>query len=286
MTRKRFLHPERPVEVLHIVMKTTGKVDKNDAWTLNDERRKKLINEFRRFNQLYLGVSVVGMACLNNHLHALVKLDHTYKRSRKDMAAAYFECYGKRIHPNSSECYQLLKDQSNISKFIGRLARDFSYHFNVEIEVPRGGHLWQKRFHSTQIEDTIGLLRCWVYIIMNPVKAGMTASATADRFTSLTFEDQAWCEEVMVNFHQLWQEFEEGNQTKNLEEFKAMVTGLLEEAVTEFLALSEAKRSEWREQNKFWKKASAVGSPESLAKCSSLPGPLHKAGVGELMYCC
>lgn len=286
MTRKRFLHPERPAEVLHVTMKTTGKVDVHDAWTLNDERRERLIEQFHRFLKLFGGLTTVGFQCMNNHFHVLIKLDHTYKRSRSAMAEAYFECYGRRIHPNSSECYQLLKDQSNISKFIGRFARDFSYHYNLEIEVDRTGHLWQKRFHSTQIEDTAGLLRCWTYIIMNPVKAGMTLSATADQFSSLTYKDQDWCHEIMRSFYELWQDYEDGHQHKTFEEFKQMIIEMLEEAVQAYLALGEAKREQWKAEQAYWKRALAVGSKESLAKCRSLPGVVHETSEGSGLCWC
>lgn len=287
MTRKRFLHPDRPVEVLHIVVKTTGKVKKDDAWSFDDEWRGKLLVQLHRFLKLYGGITALGLQCMSNHCHILLKIDHDFKRSRKEMAAAYFECYERKIHPNSSECYQLLKDQGNISKMMGRFARDFSYNYNRHLEVERDGHLWQKRFHSTEIEDTVGLLRCWVYILMNPVKAGMTLSPTADQFSSLTYEDQAWCEEMMQNFHALWQDFEDGHQTKSLEEFREMITGLLEEAVQAFLALSAEKQAQWKQEREFWKRAVAVGSPESLARCgASLPGKIHASASGDPLHWC
>lgn len=169
MVKKRLMHPERNFEIVHVVLKASGKGHEKDKWMFDSYKRKELLEQMKRFLGLYGGITALSFCAMSSHLHVMLKIDHTFTRNRREMADAYFTCYGRKIHPNSSDCFQLQKDQSNLSKFMQRFARDFAINFNKECSFKRRGHLWAERFHSTQLEDAKALLRCWTYIVFNPV---------------------------------------------------------------------------------------------------------------------
>lgn len=64
----------------------------------------------------------------------------------------------------------LLEDkEDNLSLFMKKVQVAYSYYFNAKYQ--RVGHLFQGRFVSVCIEDTISFMNVYRYIINNPVKA-------------------------------------------------------------------------------------------------------------------
>ena len=64
-----------------------------------------------------------------------------------------------------------------LSKAMHWLSTSFTRRFNRITE--RHGHVWEKRFRSTIIEQRTYFLRCMAYVDLNPVRAGMASTPTS-----------------------------------------------------------------------------------------------------------
>lgn len=290
MSKKRFSleQSSNGKMVVHCILKCTGRGHLSDLWMFNDRWRDKLISEFRRFLDLYLGISVVGMQCMSSHFHLVLILDRNAKRTRDEMAAAYNRCYpNASMDPNSHACRKLQEEQSDLGKFLGRFERDFAIRFNLSCKFKRTGHLWGEPYHCTQITDSEGLLRCWTYVMMNTVNAEMTDNPLKDGYNSLTYHhdrDPKWLEEIMDNFYQLWCEFNPGCKM-TLDEFKNMITKMLAEVVKSYLDKDSDQREAWKSTQKFWERAVVVGTRTKMTDLADkIPWRLHEEAAGKLLW--
>lgn len=97
-----------------------------------------------------------------------------------------------RLEANKSfevYCYCLMDNHvhfivrsDNLSFYIHHLASIYAMWFNHKYE--RHGYLFQDRFKSEAIEDEGYFLRCFRYILKNPVKAGICKTVAAYRWNS------------------------------------------------------------------------------------------------------
>jgi putative transposase len=97
-----------------------------------------------------------------------------------DLLAAYSRQYqltvwGYCLMSNHFHLIAVPSREDSAAKVLGRLEADYARYLNVR----RGtsGHLWQARYHSVPMDLTY----CWralAYVERNPVRAGMTSSAT------------------------------------------------------------------------------------------------------------
>lgn len=97
-----------------------------------------------------------------------------------DLLAAYSRQYqltvwGYCLMSNHFHLIAVPSHEDSAAKVLGRLEADYARYLNVR----RGtsGHLWQARYHSVPMDLTY----CWralAYVERNPVRAGMTSSAT------------------------------------------------------------------------------------------------------------
>ena len=65
-------------------------------------------------------------------------------------------------------------DDSGLSRAVGETHRRYSGYINARLRVT--GHLFQGRFGSVAMDET-HLLAAFRYVAMNPVKAGLVATA-------------------------------------------------------------------------------------------------------------
>lgn len=289
MSKKRFSIEENPDGnyVFHLVIKATGKGHLSDLWVFNERWRGVLIKQMQRFLGLYGGIKLIGFQCMSNHLHLLVWIDRKFKRNRDEMAAAYNSCYpNASITPNEHICRKLQSEQADIGKFMGRFEHDFARKFNLSCKFKRTGHLWSEAYHCTQITDQIGLLRCWTYILMNTVKAGMTDNPLKDAYNSLTFnlkKEAPWLEQIMDNFHSLWLELSSSSMTKD--EFKDMLMKLLQEALSAYQGKNEEQKIAWQISQTFWTRACIVGAKVKMELLGDkIPWRLREEESGEMLW--
>lgn len=94
----------------------------------------------------------------------LARLDEAARQYCVDIHA--YVCMTNHVHLLVSP-----RDTSGISAMMQALGRDYVAWFNQRYE--RSGTLWEGRFRSCLIESELYLLRCYRYIELNPVRAGM-----------------------------------------------------------------------------------------------------------------
>jgi REP element-mobilizing transposase RayT len=209
-------------------MKTTGKGHNSDSWIFNNKNKREFQHQLNRFLNLFDPIQLIGFTIMSNHVHMILNIPVEYSISRDEVARKYRECYPNRqIHPNSSMCQKLQKQLNNISCFMQRFSREFAYHFNKNRKFKRTGHLWGERFHNTNLGDDYALLRCWVYMMFNPVKAKMVHNPLAYKFSSISCESSDFSQEVLSNFYKLYK-YLSGKDNLTLEAFRSMVIAILQ----------------------------------------------------------
>jgi len=72
--------------------------------------------------------------------------------------------------------------EESISKTMQSLGRQYVRYFNGSYR--RSGTLWEGRYKSCLVQDERYLLECYLYIELNPVRAGMVATPAEYRWSS------------------------------------------------------------------------------------------------------
>lgn len=84
--------------------------------------------------------------------------------------------------PNHVHLLMTADEDAGVSKLIQSVARRYAGYFNAK--YGRTGTLWAGRFHSTIVKTDYYLLACHRYIDMNPVRAGITQTSDAYRWST------------------------------------------------------------------------------------------------------
>jgi putative transposase len=92
-------------------------------------------------------------------------------------------------------------NSNGISSMMQGLGRQYVSWFNQHYQ--RTGTLWEGRFRSCQIESEHYLLRCYRYIEMNPVRAGMVSSPAEYEWSSFRCNALGWHSRIVVP-HELY----------------------------------------------------------------------------------
>ena len=121
-------------------------------------------------------------------------------------------------------------DPQNLSKFMQSLGRKYVPYFNHK--YGKTGTLWQGRFKASLVNTDVYLLRCYQYIELNPVRAGMVSSP--QDYTWSSYRANALAEaNAVVSPHSVYQQL---GKTKALQAaaYQASFSpGLVTEALNE-----------------------------------------------------
>ncbi len=248
---KRVLQNDREFQFMHITVKATGKGHASDQWIFNNTQKQALMDELVRFLKLFSPIKLLAVTTLSNHIHFMLKIPKEYKVSRKEVAEQYYRCYGKKILANGSKNRKLLSQLNNVSCFMQRFLWHFSIMFNKTRKFKRTGHLWQSKFHNTNIGDAESLLKCWVYVIFNPTKANMIKNPLDYKFNSLNYGDNDFQDEVMLNLFEAYK-YLSGKDNLSLDEFKQLLMDLINQELKEWESKSDVEREQYRLTHHFW----------------------------------
>ncbi len=252
--RKQDLDAE--FQIMHITIKATGKAHRSDRWIFNDQDKTALMEELRRFLRLFTPCKLLAITIMSNHAHFIIKIPKRYSTSRKQVASDYLDCYGRKLHPNCHKVRKLMKELNNVSCLMQRFLWHFSTTFNHNKSFKRTGHLWDSKFHNTNIVDAKSLLKCWVYVIFNPVKANIVKDPLEYKFSSLSYNDPTFKQEVMLNLFNAYKELS-GRVNMSLESFEGMLLELIKEEVRKWETKEEFEKEQYRAENHFWDKVTS-----------------------------
>lgn len=254
---KRKLPVTENFQLVHITIKATGKGHASDRWIFNNQNKRELTDELKKFLELFDPIKLIGFCVMSNHAHIILYSPKEYHISRSEVAEKYANCYGKEIHPNSHACQKLQKQLNSLSCFMQRFCWHFSYNFNRKKSFKRTGHLWQGRFHDTQLGDDTALLKCWVYVMFNPVKANMTNSPFDYKFNSINSNSNQVSETSFANFYALYKKLS-GNEKLSFDDFKKMIIAILQNELERWLSKTEEEQQIYRVRNHFWDRLAYV----------------------------
>ena len=182
----------------HVMSRTNGKrflFEGNDV-------KAKLVDAIQRAAG-FSGVRLVAYAVMDNHFHAIVKVekpdspvgeDELLRREgvlkgerAKDVLAArwsHLTAVGDMATLNAEQERRRVR-MHDVSAFVKTFKEEFNRAFKRDCEYC--GSVWSGRFCSTIIEDGEYLARCKKYVVYNPVRAGIVSVAKDYQWS--------WCED-------------------------------------------------------------------------------------------
>jgi REP element-mobilizing transposase RayT len=146
--------------------------------------KEKFISILNRL-QILFTVRVLAYQVMSNHYHIMVYAPHTPPSPQE--AARRYEAYYKgerRLSSDDPGCLELAERMRDISWFMHALQQQFAAWYNHSRSRPRRGALWAQRFKNTLLGSEEAIWKCWKYIELNPVHAGMVKNPADYRFSS------------------------------------------------------------------------------------------------------
>jgi len=146
--------------------------------------KEKFISILHRLQVLFT-VRVLAYQVMSNHYHLLVYAPE--KPPTPQEAARRYEAYYKGERKLSAEdpyCLEMAERMRDISWFMHALQQQFASWYNHSRVRPRRGTLWAQRFKNTLLGSDEAVWKCWKYIELNPVEAGMVKNPADYRFSS------------------------------------------------------------------------------------------------------
>ena len=185
----------------HVISRTAGQE------FLFDAQEREVFGRMLRKTAAFCGVEILTWCCLSNHFHLLIRVstqraeqlretlrtDHTafmehlgllYEpAARRELAA---ELERLRTDGHEREACEIVERFllriGDLSIFVKELKQRYSIWYNAHHE--RAGTLWDARFRSVLVENSVRALRTVAcYIDLNPVRAGIVADP----------KDYRWC---------------------------------------------------------------------------------------------
>lgn len=165
------------------------------------EHRRQWIEDRVRLLSSIFSVDVCAYAVMSNHYHMVVKLnpDEPNQWSDQEVLKRWrtlfkgpllIQKYARQeaLSPAEWDTVQsILAEYSrrlgDISWFMKCLNENIARKANTEDEVT--GHFWEARFSSDALSTDEAILTCMAYVDLNPIRAGMTATPEASRYTSI-----------------------------------------------------------------------------------------------------
>ena len=164
--------------------------------------KAKLVDAIQR-TAGFSGVRLVAYAVMDNHFHAIVKVEKPEhpvgadellrregvlkgERAKESLAARWnrLAAVGDMATLDADQERRRAR-MHDVSAFVKTFKEEFDRAFKRDCEYC--GSIWSGRFNSTIIEDGEYLARCKKYIVYNPVRAGIVSVAKDYQWS--------WCED-------------------------------------------------------------------------------------------
>ncbi len=170
----------------------------------------------------------------------------------------------------SKECHTLQNKLNDISAFVKAFEWHYAFRYNRSGEERRKGSLWNPRFFRSELKDTDALLKCWVYVQMNSVKANIASHPSQHKFCTLGDLNDEFNQKCLKNLLHYVKELDPYWQINDYEDFVRYLLQLVEEDLEEFKAKGkeayELENSHWTKLPVIALLATSRASPPRVEK--------------------
>ncbi len=178
MARKKRIKLLNEKAYYHVFSRTVGKEFLLDS----DEKKEFFIKIIERLSKFF-AIKVKSFVVMSNHFHAILETCPEKKFSDEELIERAKKANLFKSLVLKKEINKLRKKINDISEFMKLLKQIFAQWYNKKYN--RTGYFWGERFKSILIQPGIHLLRCIIYILLNPVRAKMVKSPDKYKFSSL-----------------------------------------------------------------------------------------------------
>ena len=169
--------------VYHVMSRTAL-----DGFPFGDVEKDYFIKVVKRLSKVYFA-EILGLCCMGNHFHLLVKMLPETDFSDEDMKVRYERYYGKDRLIADGQIPTFRARWSSLSEFVKEVKLGFTRFYNRRHH--RRGFLWGDRFKSVIVEKGETLINCLAYIDLNPVRAGIVEKPEDYRWNSIGYHVQS-----------------------------------------------------------------------------------------------
>jgi REP element-mobilizing transposase RayT len=167
----------------HCIAHTVYRTEEDYRFALNDSDKDDLRELMKRLERLYAdGVEVMQYTILDNHLHVILSENKQLHIKASEVKRRYEEFHQKNkiMDARSTFCHKFSQRLNNISCFMRDLQWYSATFFNNKRQINghrKRGSLWNPRFRRCTLKGKLALLKCSLYVAMNPVRAGLVKRA-------------------------------------------------------------------------------------------------------------
>ncbi|MGI6524009.1 MAG: transposase [Bdellovibrionota bacterium] len=166
------------------------------------EHRKDWVRDRLIFLSSIFSIDILNYSIMDNHLHVLIKTNFSKLKTLSDRELAYrwrklypktFKGKDKPATPSEEEVTLLVNDTvmmpkirerlGSVSWLMKSLSEDIARKANKEDECT--GRFWEGRFGCKRVLDIGAVLKCAVYVDLNPIRAGKAKTPEDSEFTSV-----------------------------------------------------------------------------------------------------
>mgnify|MGYP000094274076 CR=1 FL=1 len=140
------------------------------SFVLHDEEKQKFRDLLRLAEQRF-ACYIHEWVSLDNHWHFVISIPHLDDMDELTLKKKYELSHRASLNPEQSTLDEYREKIHDLSYIVGNIEQRFTQWFNKKHK--RQGVLFSCRFDSALIESNHSLLRCILYVILNPVRAGI-----------------------------------------------------------------------------------------------------------------
>ncbi len=159
--------------------------------------RKKWVQEKMISLSKIFYIDIFGYALMDSHMHIVLgtRYFQADKASRKDVAKRWLTLHPKRrgkttptekdineLANNKKEVEVCRKKLRDVSWYMKALNQYIARRANLEDNVK--GRFWQGRFESIALPESSAILKCLMYVELNPIRAKIAETPETSKFTS------------------------------------------------------------------------------------------------------